>query len=287
MPKVSAPQILPLMRKPAQAGNNDVLHKYIRVQLIRDIDLDSIENVNLVVDADWFSFQLDPRTNGRGMDFDISQQMRSGGIRNLSSVYIDNSAGNGTCSIQVLASGYKISCPPNSQGWFPLVAALDDGKLRIGYDDKYNANGSQPPSWNYAGGVSSQFVILPEPFSLNFFFTDLAVPPSVWYTAIDQGFIGDSEAGDGTIDIVGGVDTLLSVSGAGDRRQGLFMRASNLNTDVIEVAFTDPIFTLAPFLSKRFMSAGEIIEYFGKGTPYNEIRVRCNDNARLIWHQIQ
>jgi hypothetical protein len=152
-------------------------HRYITVELDRTIDMASVA-LNLVPSCDWISVDRNNSINGRFMEFDISQHIQQGGMQSIQTVYIDNGPNNCALTLEVMSTKQRVTCPPNSQGWFPLICALKDGRFRLGALDKVNNLGKIPASWDYpaqASGVGFSVVYKP-----CFIFTDQAVPPCVW-----------------------------------------------------------------------------------------------------------
>lgn len=226
------PQISPALDLPLGVEKTGA-NKFIKCSLVRNVDLDN-PGVNLVVTSDWYTEGNGySSANGRSIPLDISQIMQAGGVQRLQSVFIDNSANNGSVGIEFEGSGFRVVCPPHSQGWFPIITSKQNGKMKIGSVDKYNPVGVIDPSWFLVGGLVSSIYSLPAPWSLDIFFTDLAVPPAVWDTRILSGQWVNRFTNFATT-----AATAIS-STFGTRRSGLYFRADSANVGIIELGYHD------------------------------------------------
>lgn len=62
-----------------------------------------------------------------GYIIDPSRFYNSGAIKTLQSIFFDNSQCNGTTQVSIPAFNMQMSLPPNSQGFFPILAPLLSG----------------------------------------------------------------------------------------------------------------------------------------------------------------
>jgi hypothetical protein len=278
MPLIGPASALPIGLDPKNMDNGQPLHKFIKVALVKGQDMQN-QNYSLVIDADWYTGEEGERVNGRSIDFDISQVMRAGGMKNCAAVYIDNGAGNGLASLEVLASGQRVTCPPNHQGWFPLIAPKEDGKFRIAYNDKYNGSGLLNPAWYIPASVTGGQFPLPAPFTVNMFFTDLAVPPMVWDAHNRMGYIPISgNLPSGPTNLTANVLTPLT-GGPGNKRVGFRIRNAEFSDRSVIVIVDDivqgstGIWTLNP---------NDQMIFEGENTPYNVFNAFTTGVATVI-----
>lgn len=259
------PQIVPASRLSLNTQKPDKIQKYIKAEFISGKDFLANQLYSLVIDADWFNGDANTTVNGRSLTFDLSQYMKAGGMQDLQTVYIDNNVGNGIATLQALTSGQRISCPANSQGWFPLIMPQDDGKFQIGYDDKYNANGRYDPSWTIASSVVSVGAPVPAPYRFTMFFTDLAVPPCVWEAKPKWGYAINEADG---VAVPPSTPTPIT-GGPGNARLGFRLRVDESSATGIDVGFFDSATNAVKF--GWYMLPGQTLEFEGDGVPINAI----------------
>lgn len=128
---------------------------------------------------------------GAQASIDVSQNMRLQGMTGLSTVYIDNSMGAGTCQLRHKATGHSVTAPPFTQGYYPLL--LPEGNefsFDVTYVDSRSDNLVTLPSFGTypdssadisgAGGVFYNYNV--ESGFLKFCFTDILMPAAQWNT---------------------------------------------------------------------------------------------------------
>lgn len=256
MPTITGGQTL-------QLGKRAALPKYITVELENNTDMN--QNIaafapNFVPTCDWFTWDIDNTINGRMMRIDISQQIQQAGIEALQSVYIDNGPNNSAVTVELTATKQRITCPPNSQGWFPLIGASKDGKMTIAYTDKDDNFGAFGPSWLDIAGVNGTGI--PVKYKPTFHFTDVAVPGCVWDCRQKSSVLYQMShqfAGTGIEQVTGG---------QGTRRMGLRFRALETNVSFIDLMVFNTLFGgISSFIWT--LLPGERLEYEGDSTPTN------------------
>lgn len=63
-------------------------------------------------------------TQGQAITIDLSQSMIQSKISLVQSLYVDNSLNSVAVSFQVTGTNQIVTCPPNSQGFFPILAGI-------------------------------------------------------------------------------------------------------------------------------------------------------------------
>lgn len=257
MPNISPALMLPL-NEAVKAGN----HRVIKAAFVAGTDFQN-QNYNLVIDADWYSREQTIQVNGRSIDFDISQAMQAGGMKSVQSVFIDNSVGTGTCTLEALSTGHRISCPAGHMGWFPVITGRENGKFRVGFSDKYNHAGIETPSWYPAAQIAGGSFPLPAAYTPNIFFTDLAVPPCVWSGRSDSGVWSHR-----SLTFASTANTIIS-SPAGTPRMGVGFKADSINFGVVNIGYLNEQNSTIYYL--WFLNPGEELIITGRECPMQDL----------------
>lgn len=243
-------------------------HRYITVELEHLIDMPTLGNLlNLVPAADWVSQDLANSINGRFMEFDISQQIQNGGLEALQSVYIDNGPNNCNFTLEVMSTKQRVTCPPNSQGWFPLICAAKDGRFRLGAIDKDNNLGKSLASWEIPGSAANASLGFNVIYKPCFIFTDLAVPPAVWDCRQKSSSVISLDH------VFNSTNFEQITNGGANRRMGLSILALADNWDAVQIAALDVITGL---VSQQFwrLLPGESLRWSGESTPTNQFHAK-------------
>jgi hypothetical protein len=77
------------------------------------------------------TFAVDLPTLGSPYTLDLTAQIQTGQIDQIQSLYLDNSAGTISCTVDNMVSGQNITIGPGQQAWLPLAAGYAPQRFAI------------------------------------------------------------------------------------------------------------------------------------------------------------